>query len=126
MGSLYIERQDLWRIVAPTEVGPQRHGTGGEVAIWESDDQGRRWRKVRQVTRDSERNHGYVRRALTPHPDFYAFWADGNPDELSISRLYFTDRDGARVWRMPASMDAPSAKPELYRENSSRGDGAER
>jgi len=30
MGSLYVEG-DTWRIIGPTEPGPQRYGTGGEV-----------------------------------------------------------------------------------------------
>ncbi|NQU44474.1 BNR-4 repeat-containing protein, partial [bacterium] len=31
MGSLYVEDDGTWRIIAPTEPGPQRHGTGGEM-----------------------------------------------------------------------------------------------
>ncbi len=40
MGSLYIEAVDRWRMIAPTEPGPQRHGTGGEIAMWISDNRG--------------------------------------------------------------------------------------
>jgi len=89
MGSLYLEDDECWRIVAPTEPGPQPFNTGGEVAVWESRDQGRTWAKAKQLTTNSRYNHTYVRRPVNPHPDFYAIWADGNPREPSESRLYF-------------------------------------
>lgn len=111
MGSLYIEADGRWRIIAPTEPGPQRHGTGGEVAMWISDDAGRTWTKTGDVTRNSPRNHGYVRRPVNAHRDFYAFWADGNPDAMSESRLYFTDRSGGRVWCLPYDMQEQYASP---------------
>jgi hypothetical protein len=111
MGSLYIEPDGRWRIIAPTEPGPQRHGTGGEVALWISDDTGKTWRKAKDVTRSSPRNHGYVRRPVNAHPDFYAFWADGNPDAMSESRLYFTDRSGSHVWCLPYDMQQEHASP---------------
>ena len=88
-----------WRIIGPTERGPQPIGGGGEVAIWISRDEGKTWTKERDVTRDSPLNHNYVRRPVNAHPDFYAFWADGDPDKFSQSRLYFTNRAGDRVWR---------------------------
>jgi hypothetical protein len=34
MGSLYIEPDQTWRLIAPIPPGPQRHGTGGEMAMW--------------------------------------------------------------------------------------------
>lgn len=111
-GQLWIEG-DLWRILAPTERGPQRWGAGGEVALWESADQGATWAKIKDITKDSPLNNGYVRRPLNAHNDFYALWADGDPGGLSASRLYFTDRDGSNVWRLPYDMDGDSAKPEL-------------
>ena len=117
MGSLYIEEDGTWRIIAPTEPGPQRHGTGGEMAVWLSDDQGRTWQKARDITRNSPLNHAYARRPVDAHPDFYAFWADGNPDEVTESRLYFTNRDSDQVWRLPYAMTDDFAVPEpLYDE----------
>ncbi len=110
-GSLYVE-EDAWRIIGPTEKGPQPIGSGGEVAIWKSTDQGKTWEKQRDVTTDSERNHNYVRRPVNAHDDFYAFWADGNPDELSPSYLYFSNRGGDKVWRLPYDMEEDFAKPE--------------
>jgi len=111
MGSLYIEADGRWRIIAPTEPGPFRHGAGGEIALWVSDDQGETWTKARDVTRDSPRNHGYVRRPVNAHPDFYGFWADGNPEKLSESRLYFTDQTGRNVRVLPYDMPGPFAEP---------------
>ncbi|MBI5396502.1 MAG: hypothetical protein HZA91_14500 [Verrucomicrobia bacterium] len=46
-------------------------------------------------------------------PDFYAFWADGNPPEKSDSSLYFTNKDGNHVWRLPAKMDGEFSKPDV-------------
>lgn len=100
MGQLWVEG-DTWRILGPTETGPQRWGTGGEVALWESMDSGKSWVKKKQLTENSEYNHSYVRRPLNAHPDFYALWADGNPDTFSPSKLYYTDRDATSVHEMP-------------------------
>lgn len=99
MGQLWIEG-DLWRILAPTEAGPQHWGTGGEIALWESKDKGKTWTKTRDITTNSKQNHTYVRRPLNAQPDFYALWADGNPDKFSESNLYYVDRDGKEVTKM--------------------------
>ncbi len=80
--------------------------------MWISKDQGQSWTKVRDVTRHSVMNHAYVRRPVDPHPDFYAFWADGNAREPSESRLYFCNQAGDRVLRLPMRMAADTAKPE--------------
>lgn len=113
MGSLYVEDDGTWRLVAPTGPGPQYWGTGGEVEMWTSADQGRTWKKRRNVTMRSERNHSYVRRPVNAHPDFYSFWADGNPDVFTPSRLYFTNKSGSRVWGLPYRMDELYEQPEL-------------
>ena len=112
VGSLYIEG-GVWRVFAPAEPGPQHWGTGGEVAIWRSEDRGTTWTKERDVTQGSPRNHHYVRRPVHAHDDFYAFWADGNPDEFSTSYLYFTNKRGDRVWRLPYKMEEEFATPEF-------------
>ena len=113
-GSLYLEG-DTWRVFGPTERGPQPIGSGGEVAIWASADQGRTWRKQRDVTSDSALNHNYVRRPVDARDDFYAYWADGNPDQLSPSHLYFTNRVGDAVWQLPYDMDQDAAEPKRMR-----------
>ncbi len=111
MGSLYIEDESTWRLIAPTEAGPQPYNPGGEMAMWLSDDAGETWRKRRDLTADSERNHTYARRPVNAHPDFYAFWADGHGREPSISRLYFCTRDG-ETFRLPLGMTGDWEAPE--------------
>jgi hypothetical protein len=111
VGSLYIEK-DVWRVFTPSLPGPQPMGTGGEVAIWRSTDKGETWKMERQLTSHSERNHSYVRRPLHAHEDFYAFWADGNSDKPSPSYLYFSNKDGSKVWRMPYEMKEDFASPQ--------------
>lgn len=100
MGQLWIE-DGVWRILGPTEPGPQHWGAGGEVALWESRDAGETWKKIRDVTSGSLYNHTYVRRPMNAQPGFYAFWADGHTDRFSESRLYYTDRSGKHVSQMP-------------------------
>lgn len=114
VGSLYING-DRWEIIGPTEAGPQQYGTGGEVALWVSKNNGKDWKKKRTLTKNSPRNHSYVRRPLNAHSAFYAFWADGNADELSKSKLYFTNKKGNKVWELPYKMDGDFAKPKRLR-----------
>lgn len=114
MGSLYVEK-DVWRIVGPTEAGPQKYGAGGEMALWESKDEGVTWKMVTTLTRHSPRNHTYARRPLHYHPDFYAFWADGDADQLSASHLYFTNKKGNKTWMLPYEMTEEEATPELLK-----------
>jgi hypothetical protein len=109
-GSLYVEG-DEWRVIAPTEAGPQPWTTGGEMVLWSSHDEGATWAKTKQLTQGSRFNHTYARRPVNAHPQFYALWADGNPLQQSDSRLYFTDRDGSHVWQLPAEMEDDAARP---------------
>jgi hypothetical protein len=113
-GSLYIEPDGTWRLIAPTEPGPQKGNPGGEIVMWTSNNEGTSWTKVRQLTHDSSRNHTYVRRPLNANQEFYAFWADGNAREPSDSSLYFATR-GGDVYRLPQQMSGESATPELVR-----------
>ena len=103
-GSIYLEEDGTWRIIGPTETGPQAYNTGGEMAMWVSKDRGKTWEMVKQLTRGSKRNHTYARRPLNAHPDFYAFWADGDARRPSESTLYFCDKQGKRP-RAPAEDD---------------------
>jgi len=112
-GSLYIEGR-RWRFIGPTGPGPQKYGTGGEVEEWESKDDGVTWQRTRALTAGSRFNHTYVRRPLNAHPDFYAFWADGDAFGESESRLYFANARG-EVFRLPFEMKGESQKPERVR-----------
>lgn len=112
-GSLSIESDGTWRVIGPTETGPQPFNPGGEVALWLSRDEGATWQRSKQLTTDSPRNHTYVRRPLHAHTDFYVLWADGHGRQPSESFLYFTNRDGTHVWRLPSRMDADFARPEI-------------
>jgi hypothetical protein len=109
MGSLYINGK-TWLVVAPSIDGPQRWGTGGEIAHYQSKDNGKTWSMLRQVTKNSELNHCYLRRPEHAKDPFYYFWADGNPDEFSISRLFFGDSKG-NIWQLPYNMDDDLAVP---------------
>lgn len=113
MGSLFIEDSGVWRVIAPTDPGPQEYCTGGEMVVWTSDDRGESWKRTATLTKDSPRNHTYARRSLNAHPEFAAFWADGDGLEKSKSLLYFCDRDGSRVWVLPETMEEEYAEPEL-------------
>lgn len=112
-GSLYVEG-DLWRIIGPTEAGPQPHGTGGEIAVWTSEDEGRSWSKAHQATKASALNHSYARRPVRAKNPFYAFWADGHAGELSPSHLYFCDSTGKKVFRLPYEMEGDEMEPEAW------------
>ncbi len=110
MGSIYINN-DLWRIAGPTEIGPQKWATGGELAIWSSTDQGKTWKRERIFTSNSPTNNSYVRRPLLATAPFCYFWANGNPDSLSISELFFGDF-GGRIRKLPYTMKNDFEKPE--------------
>lgn len=111
-GSLYIEADGGWRVIAPTAPGPQPFGTGGEMISWVSRDEGRSWAVAHALTHDSRLNHTYARKPVNAAPDFYALWADGSPLEPTPSSLYFATRDG-KVFRLPGRMSTATAKPVL-------------
>jgi photosystem II stability/assembly factor-like uncharacterized protein len=112
-GSLCIESNGVWRVIAPTEPGPQPYGTGGEMVMWTSADRGQTWKKVKELTHNSPRNHTYARKPVNAHADFYALWADGDTRKPSESNLYFTDKAGTHVWRLPPVMKAEFERPEI-------------
>ncbi|HID23595.1 MAG TPA: hypothetical protein EYP14_14520, partial [Planctomycetaceae bacterium] len=110
MGSLYLEPDYTWRIIAPTETGPQPYNPGGEVAMWVSCDQGAHWFLFKQLTHKSPRNHTYIRHPVNAHPGFYAFWADGHGRKPSESNLYFCTKQGD-VFMLPRRMNSDRATP---------------
>lgn len=110
MGSLYIDEKGKWLIVGPTAAGREPYGTGGEMVLWTSNDQGRSWLS-KQLTSASSRNHSYARRPVSAHDDFFAFWADGSSLTKSVSQLYFCNKNGD-VFRLPSKMGGRNQKPE--------------
>ncbi len=85
------------------------------MAVWKSRDEGATWAKVHDVTKDSPRNNSYVRKVIGAELDspFGMLWADGHSDKLSVSRLYFADREGRTVRRLPYDMEEEFATPEV-------------
>lgn len=113
-GSLWLLAKDDWRIIGPTETGPQAYNPGGEVAMWVSKDQGVTWQKKRQLTRGSPMNHSYVRQPINAHDDFFALWADGHGRKPSASKIYFSDKEG-KVYQLPEIMQGEHAKPSIVK-----------
>ena len=113
MGSLYIDGAQ-WTLIAPALSGPQAYFTGGEVGVWSTDDPDRGpWPLKRRVTLDSPFNHCYVRRPHNPVDPFFAVWADGDSSKSSLSRLYFTNSTGDRLYKLPYKMKGEYAEPRL-------------
>ena len=110
MGSLYIT-DSLWKVIGPTEKGPQAWGVGGELAIWVSNDKGKTWNREKVLTQDSPMSHAYVRRPVNYQAPFCFFWADGDSHSFSKSELYFGDFEG-HIWKLPYEMEGDWEKPE--------------
>jgi hypothetical protein len=113
-GSVYVTSGE-WKVIGPTEPGPFKYGTGGEVTMWVSTDQGENWKKKVQITSQSRFNHSFVRKPLNASKGFYAFWADGDATQLSRSSLYFTNESGTKVWMLPYEMKRSFQKPARVR-----------
>lgn len=109
-GQLYVE-PDGWKLIAPFAPDPAPFMTGGEIETWQSRDDGAAWTKLKSLTHDSPRHHTFVRQPLHAHDDFYAFWADGDPRKASDSSLFFTDKQGSAVWRLPVEMGSDVEAP---------------
>ncbi len=112
MGSIATGPGGELRIIGPTGPGPQTYNCGGDMALWTSRDRGATWKRDRIVASGGQYNHSYARKPLGAHPDFFAFWADGNGREPSPSHLYFCDRTGKKVFRLPDTMTRDREKPE--------------
>jgi hypothetical protein len=111
-GQLYLEKSS-WKLIAPTDPGPSPNWTGGDIVMWTSGDEGSTWKKFKTLTHDPVMHHNYVRQPLNANDQFYAFWADGDPSKPSDSHLYFTDREGSHVWKLPEEMSEEFSKPEI-------------
>ncbi len=112
-GSLYLEADGTWRVIAPTTPAGEPYAVGGEMVAWTSRDQGATWQS-QPLTRNSPRNHTYLRRPFDAQPGFYGLWADGMGRQPSASSLFFCTKDGA-VFRLPESFTGDGAKPEPVR-----------
>lgn len=112
-GSLYLGEHGAWEIIGPTEPGPQPYNPGGEIAVWDSQDDGATWTRTQLLTHGSPYNHSHVRRPLNAQPGFYAFWADGDTRKPSQSRLYCYDKAEGCVRVLPEHMDHDAQKPAL-------------
>jgi hypothetical protein len=110
MGPLFTNG-DEWRIIAPTGQGPQKYGAGGEMALWTSIDEDESWGKVLDITEGSKLNNSYPRKVWNANKEFYAFWADGDVEKLSVSHLYFTNQKCDRVWVLPYNMKKDLERP---------------
>ncbi|WP_425395286.1 BNR-4 repeat-containing protein [Aeoliella sp.] len=110
MGSIDI-RSTPWKLIAPTDPGPYPGFAGGDMVMWESDDRGATWRRVKSLTAGHGGNHTYCRLVSNAHPDFYALWADGDPTKISSSNLYFCNAQGD-LFQLPAKMDSDFMQPE--------------
>ncbi|PZX55619.1 putative BNR repeat neuraminidase [Algoriphagus chordae] len=112
-GSIFIDG-DEWMVIGPSEDSPQQWGAGGEVMMWKSSDAGITWENAKQLTKKSELNHNYVRKVVNGKDPFLYFWADGNPDEISQSQLYFGNSKG-KVWKLPYDMNKDEKRPKRVR-----------
>lgn len=116
VGSLFIN-DDKWTLIAPALTGPQPGWNGGEVGVFETTDPGNPdndwWQLKRRVTVNSPYNHGYVRRPHNPQDPFFAFWSDADPSEDSVSRIFFTNSRGDKVYMLPYEMEGDFAQPIL-------------
>lgn len=109
-GALYINNKN-WIVVGPSEPGLQKYVIGGEIACWESNDEGVTWNRKELITSGSTFNHSYAKRPLNASKDFYVWWADGNAFEFSDSRIYFTNQKLNSVYMLPFEMKRDFEKP---------------
>ena len=112
-GSIWVDGRN-WTVIVPSEPGPQLWGTGGEIAVWKTTNAGKKWKKTAMLTKDSPYNHGYVRRPFGGTDPFFCYWADGNPDRITSSRIYFADSRG-NIWVLPYDMKQEWETPESYK-----------
>jgi hypothetical protein len=110
--SISFDEDGAWRVIAATEPGPQPYGTGGELVVWTSGDEGATWRKEKQLTNGSKLNQSYARRPVNAHPDFFSLWADGDARKPSESHIYFCNAKGD-VFQLPTKMQGNTARPTL-------------
>jgi len=114
MGSLYLLNDSTWKIIGPTEMGPQPYNPGGEIALWTTSDRGNTWVKTKQLTSGSPRNHTFVRRPVNADSAFWGLWADGHGRMPSTSYLYFCDMHGNVRLLPPNGMTTDNVVPGIF------------
>ena len=105
-GCMHYVNQGKIVVLGPMFEGPQPYNPGGEMGLIESDDDGKTWIVPKQLTCNSKYNHTYARKPVNVHPEFFSFWADGNPREVSASRLYYYDYKMNQVYKLPGRMES--------------------
>lgn len=93
-GSLYRTPEGSWRLLTPSDPGPQRFATGGALGLWVSSDNGTTWHLEQHVASDDPDNHTYVRRPLHATDDFAWLWASGNSHKPGQTQLWYADASG--------------------------------
>ena len=110
MGSLLFFKKELY-LVAPTAIGSQKWGVGGELQVWKSHDSGAHWIKEKNLTQNSQMNHSYVRKSENFKAPFVFFWAYGDAHKFSKSELFFGNLKG-EIWKLPYNMEKESELPQ--------------
>ncbi len=107
-GEIWVDEEDRWHVLGAFVDGPQKWGTGGDIALYSSGDEGRTWTLDKQLTQAESLNMAYPRLVQNAADGFLALWADGDgwgeasdsSGNPSNSRLYFMTADGT-VFKMP-------------------------
>lgn len=102
-GSLLLVAEDDWRLLAPTDPGPQSPATGGTMVMHRSADGGRTWKRDRAVFEDPDRCHTYARRPLNAHADLSWVWAAADAHRPGPVTLFAADARG-QVLELPWTM----------------------
>lgn len=104
-----------WEVLASAGHTGKKGVAGGEITRWISKNEGLNWIKDRDVTYNSQYPNSFVRRPLNARKDFHAIWADGDPEKISESKLYFTNSEGNKVWVLPYEMVSDFKRPQRIR-----------
>ncbi len=113
-GSLFLEPNNSWRLIAPTSPAEQQNMPGGQVVMWMSRDAGRSWFRS-TLTPETKHNHNHVIRPLDANEDCYALWSDNFCVDKAGNNLYLCTQQG-RVFKLPNKMEKPFVYPELYKQ----------